>query len=145
MKFQIVAQMVKNLPAKQETQFQSLDWEDPLEKKMTTHSSIPEWEIPWTEKPGGVQSTRSQRVGHNQSNTYTHTHTYNIHPWSFKQKTPIFYTIPLAMLLHSFKQITSFFFYHHHLQNLSSWQQRKKNFSSENFPLKSKYWLRSKT
>ena len=111
MKFQIVAQMVKNLPAKQETQVQSLDWEDPLEKKMTTHSSIPEWEIPWTGKPGGVQSTRSQRVGHNQSNTYTHTHTYNIHPWSFKQKTPIFYTIPLAMLLHSFKQITSFFFF----------------------------------
>ena len=45
----------------QETQAQSLNWEDPLEKEMTTHSSILTWEIPWTEEPGGLQS---QRVGH---------------------------------------------------------------------------------
>ena len=54
MKFQTVAHMVKNLPAKQETQVQSLDWEDPLEKEMTTHASNPAWEIPWTEEPGGL-------------------------------------------------------------------------------------------
>ena len=47
------AQMVKNLPAKQETWVQSLGWEDPLEKGMATHSSILAWRIPWTENPGG--------------------------------------------------------------------------------------------
>ena len=45
--------MVKNLPAKQETWFQSLGWEDPLEKQMAIHSSILAWEIPWTEESGG--------------------------------------------------------------------------------------------
>ena len=58
-----VAQMVKNLPAMQETQVQSLGWEDPLGKGMATHSSIPAWRILWTEKPGGLQSLGLQRVG----------------------------------------------------------------------------------
>ena len=49
------SQMVKNLPAMQETQVQALGWEDPLEKGMATHSSIPGWRIPWTEEPGGLQ------------------------------------------------------------------------------------------
>ena len=48
----------------QETWVQSLGREDPLEKKMATHSSILAWRIPWTEEPGGLQSTGSQRVGH---------------------------------------------------------------------------------
>ena len=48
------AQMVKNLPAMQETQVQSLGWEDPLEEEMATHSSILAWKIPWTEEPGGL-------------------------------------------------------------------------------------------
>ena len=56
--------MVKNLSSMQETQVQSLGQEDPLEKGMATHSSILAWEIPWTEEPGGLQSTGSQRVGH---------------------------------------------------------------------------------
>ena len=43
---------------------QSLGWEDPLEKRMATHSSILSWRIPWTEEPGGLQSIGSQRVGH---------------------------------------------------------------------------------
>ena len=43
----------------------SLGWEDPLEKEMATHSSILAWRIPWTEEPGGLHSTGSQRVGHN--------------------------------------------------------------------------------
>ena len=55
----LVAQSVKNPPAVQETQVQSLDWEDPLEKKMATHSSILLWRIPWTEEPGGLQSMGS--------------------------------------------------------------------------------------
>ena len=57
--------MVKNLPAMQETWVRSLGWENPLEKGMATHSSILAWRIPRTEKPGGLQSLRSQRVGHN--------------------------------------------------------------------------------
>ena len=58
-------QRVKHLPAMQETRVQSLGPEDPLEKEMATHSSILAWKIPWTEKPGRLQSTGSQRVGHN--------------------------------------------------------------------------------
>ena len=57
--------MVKSPPAKQETQAQSLDREDPLEEEMATHSSILAWEIPWIEEPGGLQSMGSQRVGDN--------------------------------------------------------------------------------
>ena len=49
----------------QETQVQSLGWEDILEKGMATHSSILAWRIPWTEEPGGLQSMGSQKVGHN--------------------------------------------------------------------------------
>ena len=60
----LVAQRLKRLPAMRETWVQSLSQEDPLEKKMATHSSILAWRIPWTEKPGGLQSTGSQRVGH---------------------------------------------------------------------------------
>ena len=52
--------MVKNLPAMQETQSRSLDWEDPLEKEMATHSSILAWRMPWTEEPGRLQSTGSK-------------------------------------------------------------------------------------
>ena len=59
-----MAQMVKNSPAVQETQVQSLGWEDALEKGMATHSSILAWKIPWTEEPGRLQSIGSQRVGH---------------------------------------------------------------------------------
>ena len=55
----LVAQMVKNLPAIQGTQVQSLGQEDPLEKGMATHSSILAWEIAWTEEPGGLQSMGS--------------------------------------------------------------------------------------
>ena len=55
-----MAQQVKNLPAMQEMWVQSLDKENPLEKKMATHSSILTWEIPWTEEPGRLQSMGSQ-------------------------------------------------------------------------------------
>ena len=60
----LMAQRVKNLPAMQETQVQSLGQEDSQEKKMATHSSILAWRIPWTEEPGGLQSMGSQRVQH---------------------------------------------------------------------------------
>ena len=61
----LVAQTVKNLPAVQETQFQSLGQEDPLEEVMATNSSILASKIPWTEEPGRLQSMGSQRVRHN--------------------------------------------------------------------------------
>ena len=55
-----MAQMVKNPLAMQETQVLSLGGEDPLEKRMATHSSIVAWEMPWTEEPGGLQSMGTQ-------------------------------------------------------------------------------------
>ena len=60
----LMAQLVKNLPAMQETQVQSLDRKDPLEKAMATYSSILVWEILWTEEPGRLQTKGSQRVRH---------------------------------------------------------------------------------
>ena len=56
--------MVKNPPAMQMTQVQSLGLEDPLEKRMATYSSIFAWKIPWTEEPGMLQSRGAQRIGH---------------------------------------------------------------------------------
>ena len=60
----LVAQRLKHLSPMWETQVRSLGREDPLEKEMVTHSSILAWRIPWTEKPGRLQSMKSQRVGH---------------------------------------------------------------------------------
>ena len=60
-----MTQMVKNLPAMQETGVRFLGWEDPLEKRMATHSNILAWRITWTEEPGGLQSKGLERVGHN--------------------------------------------------------------------------------
>ena len=51
-----MAQSVKNQPAMQETEVQSLGWQDPLEKKMAIHSSILAWEIPWTAEPSRLES-----------------------------------------------------------------------------------------
>ena len=60
----LVAQRVKRLPSMQETWVRSLGGEDPLEKEMATHSSILAWKTSWMEKPGGLQSMETQRVGH---------------------------------------------------------------------------------
>ena len=60
----LVAEMVKNLPAMKEMGVPSLGREDPLEKGTATHCSLLAWRIPWTEEPGRLQSTGSQRVGH---------------------------------------------------------------------------------
>ena len=60
----LMSQMVKNLPAMQEAQVQSLGWEDTLEKGMATYSSMLAWTIPWIEEPGGLLSMGSQRVRH---------------------------------------------------------------------------------
>ena len=60
-----MAEITKNLSAMQGTQVGSLDWEDPLEKGMATHSGILAWEIPWTEEPARLQSLGLHRVGQN--------------------------------------------------------------------------------
>ena len=59
-----MAQRVKRLSAVWETWVRSLDWEDPLEKEMASHSSTLAWKIPWTEELGRLQSSGSQRIGH---------------------------------------------------------------------------------
>ena len=58
----LVVQIIKNLPAMQETQVQSLGQEDSLEKEMATHSSILAWEIPWTEEPGRLHGAAKSRT-----------------------------------------------------------------------------------
>ena len=62
----MLAQTVKNLPKMQETKVPFLGQEDPLEKGMATHSRILSWRLPWTEKPGGLQSMGLQTIRHNQ-------------------------------------------------------------------------------
>ena len=77
----LVAQRLKHLPAMWETWVRSLGREDPLEKEMATHSSILAWRIPWTEEPGGLQSTGSQRVRHDWATSlhFTSLH-FTFHP-----------------------------------------------------------------
>ena len=55
-----------------------LDWKDPLEKEMATHSSVLAWESPWTEGPGRLRSMGLQRVGYDSAHTHTHTHTGSV-------------------------------------------------------------------
>ena len=66
----LVAQRLKHLPTMLETWVRSLGQEDPLEKEMATHSSILAWRTPWTEEPGRLQSTGSQRVGHDWATSF---------------------------------------------------------------------------
>ena len=75
----MVPQMVKRLPAVQETQVPSQGWEDPLEKEMATHSRTLAWKIPWTEEPGRLQSMGLQRVRHDGATSL------HIHEGSFPQ------------------------------------------------------------
>ena len=83
----LIAQLVKNLPAMQETWVRFLGWEDPLEKEMATHSSILAWRIPWTEEPGGLrsiglqESDMTEQLNHQtmlilEIYIYTYTYTY---------------------------------------------------------------------
>ena len=74
----LVAQRVKRLPSMQETWVRSLGGEDPLEKEMATHSSILAWKTSWMEKPGGLQSMESQRVGHDWATSLSLSFTRNL-------------------------------------------------------------------
>ena len=89
-----MAQRVKNLPAMRETQVQFPGREDPLEKEMATHSSIPAWKIPRTEEPGTQQSMGSQRVRHDWA-----TNTLVFYKTSYPLKL-----VDHGLLLHSFAQ-----------------------------------------
>ena len=85
----LVAQMIKNPLAMWEPWIWSLDWENPLEKGMATHSSTLAWRIPWTEEPGWLQSMGSQRVGHDWV-TFTHSAFFMVqlsHPYMTTGKT----------------------------------------------------------
>ena len=97
----LVAQRLKHLPAMRETWVRSLGREDPLEKEMATHSSISAWRIPWTQEPGGLQSTGLQRVGHDWATSLTHSLTLykqeNLQVWVLKSVT--FADLPLYQLL----------------------------------------------
>ena len=73
-------QTVKSLPAVRETWDWSLGWKDPLEKEMATHSSILAWRIPWTEEPGGLQSTGSQSWTQLSDFTFTFKHSFQLYP-----------------------------------------------------------------
>ena len=92
----LVAQLVKCLPAVQETWVWSLGREDPLEKEMATHSSTLAWTIPWMEEPGRLQSMGSKTVRHNWATSLSsHTHIrhqtfteYHSHPWTWKIRLP---------------------------------------------------------
>ena len=79
--YSLVAPLLKNLPAMQETWVQSLGQEDPLEEKVATHSNILAWRIPWTERSNGLQSMGSQWVGHNLATKPLPPHSSNHHAW----------------------------------------------------------------
>ena len=95
----VMTQQVKSPPTVQETQVQSLVWEDPLEKEMATHSSTLAWEVPWTEEPGGLQSVGSQRVRHDWMTEHAYIH---VLVWGL-----IEYTKPLLLLFLAFPIIFS--------------------------------------
>ena len=73
------AQLVKNLPAMWENLVPSLDWEDPLEKGMATHSSMLAWRIPWIEEPGWLQSDTTEQLTH-----------YSAKGYECREGTPLF-------------------------------------------------------
>ena len=118
----LVAQMVRSLLAMQETWIRSLGWEDPQEEGMAIHSSILAWRIPWTEKPGGLQSMGSHRTGHDWvTNTYTHmlTDAFEGENYDHGSNMIIFSYTHISCLLHKciFISILSYFTsilpYHH--------------------------------
>jgi len=92
--------VVRNSPARQEMHFQSQGWEDPLEKKMATHFSILAWRIPRTEKPGGLQSTGSQRVRYNLVTKNRNKQINRIFFWQIEKKR---YICSIFNLLHQLR------------------------------------------
>ena len=93
-----LAQMVKNLPAMQETQVWPLGREDPLEKGMATHSTILAWRIPWTEEPGVLQSVGLQRAGHDWATNITIDRMSGVWFWAWKCPDQLWSLSPVNFL-----------------------------------------------
>ena len=89
----LVAQRLKRLPPMRETRVRSLGQEDPLEKEVVTHSSILAWRIPWTERPGGLQSMGSQRVGHDWATSLSLISSPSFFLFTFLWLTQLFWTV----------------------------------------------------
>ena len=139
----LVAQMVKNLPAMQETWVRSLGQEDPLEKGMATHSTILAWRIPWTEEPGGLQSMRSQRVRHDWTTDTFTLYMFLWCRWSFchhpslsTMLSPVAknYMALFCIKLYDFTLVHGIDLYHHHWPGLNFLLSkiREKNSNSPN-------------
>ena len=109
----LVAQTVKNFPAMWETCIRSLGWRDPLEKEMSTYSSVLAWRIPWIEEPGGLQFMGSQRVGldwvTNTTLPYTNLSHYSLSLESYLSF--IFYTLVLVLVEYNWMWIISSFIF----------------------------------
>ena len=103
----------------QETQVQSLGWEDPMEKEMANLPSILAWRIPWTEKPGGLQSMGSQRVGHDSAtNTQTHNNLLAASIFSSNMETCLETTYKLHLYIYiQVNTINSRYFYQYQQYN----------------------------
>ena len=101
---------LKHLLPMQETWVRSLCWEDPLEKEMVTHSSILAWRIPWTEEPGRLQSTGSQRVGHDWATSLHFTYPHKCLCWVyiFLLFNKFFSLTTMGICLHVHSQIPLF-------------------------------------
>ena len=131
--------MMKNWPAMPEIWVQFLGWEDPLKKGMATHSSILTWSIPCTEEPGGLQSMRSQIVGHNWvTNTFIFFH--------FQIKTTVRYHLIMVIII---KRLKSKMTTIKKSTNNKSWRECGKKESSLPKPLtvwitinRGKFWKR---
>ena len=100
----LVAQRLKHLPGMRETQVWSLGQEDPLEKEMATHSSTLTWRIPWKEEPGGLQSKRSQRVGHDWATSLS------LSLFTYFQLHQFAHTVIISLTLFSLTSLLFFFF-----------------------------------
>ena len=110
-------QTIKNLSAIWETQVRSLGREDPLEKEMATHSSILAWRISWTEEPGGLQSTGSQRVGYDWG---TNTFTYELWVTDVKKQIYDYIEINLEYWLEGLMLEQKFQYFRHLIQRADS-------------------------
>ena len=106
----LVAQMVKHLSIMWETWVQSLGWEDPLEKEMAIHCSTIAWKIPWTEEPGRLQSTVSQRVGYDWVTSLSLPWTFYCYNWHI---IILFFSHPFLqiLLLYFCKSVKKYFYF----------------------------------
>ena len=119
----LVAQMVKNLPAMQETWVWSLGLEDPLKEEMATHSSILAWRIPWTEEPGRLQSIGSQRAGYDWASNSFLPFCLPLPTFSSKTMQPSFLDLQAFSLYVWWPRLTKVLIDPDHFSMLERWEQ----------------------